>query len=159
MENLSRGPTFGGYRIQTPLSPSFKFNVLSVNSQNIPCATLKRRGCRWVISVYLWGDTTWTEDFKCREVKTEFSESDECKPGSSGTLIGWISGQTTFDPLWDRMEGAFFWWMPGWRRWCAPCPPWAASPPRGSAQTDAATRPHCSKYMFVSNFRTVKIYA
>jgi hypothetical protein len=25
--------------------------------------------------------------------------------GSSGTLIGWISGQTTFVPLWDRMEG------------------------------------------------------
>jgi hypothetical protein len=27
--------------------------------------------------------------------------------GSSGTLIGWISGQTTFVPLWDRMEGAW----------------------------------------------------
>jgi hypothetical protein len=26
--------------------------------------------------------------------------------GSSGTLIGWKSGQTTFVPLWDRMEGA-----------------------------------------------------
>jgi hypothetical protein len=25
--------------------------------------------------------------------------------GSSGTLIGWKSGQTTFVPLWDRMEG------------------------------------------------------
>ncbi len=27
--------------------------------------------------------------------------------GSSGTLIGWKSGQTTFDPLWDLMEGAW----------------------------------------------------
>jgi hypothetical protein len=29
--------------------------------------------------------------------------------GSSGTLIGWKSGQTTFVPLWDRMEGAWLW--------------------------------------------------
>jgi hypothetical protein len=29
--------------------------------------------------------------------------------GSSGTLIGWKSGQTTFDSLWDRMEGAWLW--------------------------------------------------
>jgi hypothetical protein len=40
-----------------PSSPSFKCNVLreslSVDSQIIPCATLKRRGS-WVISVYLW---------------------------------------------------------------------------------------------------------
>jgi hypothetical protein len=38
------------------LPPSFKSNVLreslSVDSQNIPCVTLKRRGS-WVISVYL----------------------------------------------------------------------------------------------------------
>jgi hypothetical protein len=27
--------------------------------------------------------------------------------GSSGTLIGWKSGQTTFVPLWDQMEGAW----------------------------------------------------
>jgi hypothetical protein len=27
--------------------------------------------------------------------------------GSSGTLIGWKSGQTTYVPLWDRMEGAW----------------------------------------------------
>jgi hypothetical protein len=27
--------------------------------------------------------------------------------GSSGTLIDWKSGQTTFVPLWDRMEGAW----------------------------------------------------
>jgi hypothetical protein len=29
--------------------------------------------------------------------------------GSSGTLIGWKTGQTTFVPLWDRMEGAWLW--------------------------------------------------
>jgi hypothetical protein len=29
--------------------------------------------------------------------------------GSSGTLIGWKSGQTPFFPLWDRMEGAWLW--------------------------------------------------
>jgi hypothetical protein len=29
--------------------------------------------------------------------------------GSSGTLIGWKSGQTTFVPLWGRMEGAWLW--------------------------------------------------
>jgi hypothetical protein len=27
--------------------------------------------------------------------------------GFSGILIGWISSQTTFVPLWDRMEGAW----------------------------------------------------
>jgi hypothetical protein len=27
--------------------------------------------------------------------------------GSSGTLIGWKSGQTTCVPLWDRMERAW----------------------------------------------------
>jgi hypothetical protein len=48
------------YRVQEyrlPSSLSFKCNVLresrSVDSQNIPCATLKRRGS-WVISKYLW---------------------------------------------------------------------------------------------------------
>ncbi len=72
MENISRGLTFvdfvrcrtsqlQDYRVQEyrlPSSPFFKCNVvresLSVDSQNIPCATLKRRG-PWVISVYLWG--------------------------------------------------------------------------------------------------------
>ncbi len=29
------------------------------------------------------------------------------KTGSPGTLIGWKSGQTTFVPLWDWMEGAW----------------------------------------------------
>ncbi len=27
--------------------------------------------------------------------------------GSSGTLVGWKSGKTTYVPLWDRMEGAW----------------------------------------------------
>ncbi len=45
--------------------------------------------------------------FKCREVKTGFCRNRSMQTGSSGTLIGWISGQTTFVPLWDRMEGAW----------------------------------------------------
>jgi hypothetical protein len=35
--------------------------------------------------------------------------------GSSGTLIFWKSGQTTYVPLWDRMEGAWPWTL----RWIA----------------------------------------
>ena len=73
MEKKSRGPTFGdfvtirtegsmhdvtvarlGTKVKTPLS--FKCTVLhesvSEDSQNIPCATLKRRGS-WVISKYI----------------------------------------------------------------------------------------------------------
>ncbi len=50
---------------------------------------------------------TWTGDFKCREVKTGFYRNRSMKTGSSGTLIGWKSGQTTFVPLWDWMEGAW----------------------------------------------------
>ena len=74
IENIRRGPTFGDfgteasmqdvtvedYKVQEyrlPSPPPFKCNVLreslSVDSQNILCATLKRRGS-WVISVYLW---------------------------------------------------------------------------------------------------------
>jgi hypothetical protein len=29
--------------------------------------------------------------------------------GSSSSLIGWKSGQTTYFPLWDRMEGSWLW--------------------------------------------------
>jgi hypothetical protein len=50
---------------------------------------------------------TWTGDFKCREVKTGFGRNRSMQTGSSGTLIGWKSGQTTFVPLWDGMEGAW----------------------------------------------------
>jgi hypothetical protein len=74
MENISRGPTFGDFvtiltevsmqdntvaRLQEyrlPSPPSMKCSVLreslSVDSQNIPCGTLKRRGS-WVISTYI----------------------------------------------------------------------------------------------------------
>ncbi len=55
---------------------------------------------------------TWTGDFKCRKVKTGFYRNRSMQTGSSGTLIGWKSGQTTFVPLWDWMEGA---WLYGLR--------------------------------------------
>jgi hypothetical protein len=53
------------------------------------------------------GDTTWTGYFKCRKVKTGFCRNRSMQSTSSGTLIRWKSGQTTFVPLWDRMEGAW----------------------------------------------------
>ncbi len=53
------------------------------------------------------GCTTWTGYFKRREVKTGFYRNRSMQTGSSGTLIGWKSGQTTFVLLWDRMEGAW----------------------------------------------------
>jgi hypothetical protein len=53
------------------------------------------------------GSTTRTGYFKCREVKTGFYRNKSMQTGSSGTLIGWKSGKTTFVPLWDRMEGAW----------------------------------------------------
>jgi hypothetical protein len=40
------------------------------------------------------GGTTWTEDFKCREVKTGFCRNRSMQTGLSGTLVGWKSGQT-----------------------------------------------------------------
>ena len=76
MENISRCPTFvdlftlltegsmqdytvtrlQSTRVRLPSPPSIKCNVLreslSEDSQNIPCATLKKMGS-WVISVYL----------------------------------------------------------------------------------------------------------
>ncbi len=55
------------------------------------------------------GGTTRTGDFKRREVKTGFCRKRLMQTGSSGTVIGWKSGQTTFVPLWDRMEGAWLW--------------------------------------------------
>ncbi len=75
-ENISRGPTFGDFvtiltkgsmqdntvarlrstRAQALPPPSIKCNVLreslSEDGQNIPCATLKRRGS-WVIFIHL----------------------------------------------------------------------------------------------------------
>jgi hypothetical protein len=32
--------------------------------------------------------------------------------GSSGTLIGWKSGQTTYVPLWDQMQHGYGLWRP-----------------------------------------------
>jgi hypothetical protein len=60
----------------------------------------------WILRRYDTG-TTWTGDFKCREVKTGFCRKRWLQTGSSGTLIGWKSGQTTYVPLWDRMEGSW----------------------------------------------------
>ncbi len=53
------------------------------------------------------GCTTRTGYFKCREVKTGFYRNKSMQTGSSGTFIGWKSGQTTFVPLCNRMEGAW----------------------------------------------------
>ncbi len=70
-----------------------------------------------MVSCYLrrW---TWTGDFKCREVKTGFYRNRWMQTGSSGTLIGWKSGQTTFVPLWDWMEGSWLRTLVerGWQR-------------------------------------------
>ncbi len=62
--------------------------------------------CVWTCLFYR-GCTTRTGYLKCREVKTGFYRNKSMQTGSSGTLIGWKSGQTTFVPLWDRMEGAW----------------------------------------------------
>jgi hypothetical protein len=52
------------------------------------------------------GGTTWTGDFKCREVKTGFCRNRSMQTASSETLIGWKSGQTTYVPLWYRIGGS-----------------------------------------------------
>jgi hypothetical protein len=44
-----------------------------------------------------------------RVVKTGFCRKISMQTGSSDTLIGWKSGQTTFVPLWDQMEGSWLW--------------------------------------------------
>ncbi len=62
-----------------------------------------------VLSHVYRGGTTWTGDFKCRKVKTGFCRNRSMQTGSSKTLIGWKSGQATFVPPWDRMEGAWLW--------------------------------------------------
>ncbi len=49
--------------------------------------------------LHSWGSMTWTGEFKCREVKTGFCRNRSIQTGSSGTLIGWKSGQTTYVPL------------------------------------------------------------
>jgi hypothetical protein len=56
-----------------------------------------------------------------RKKKNGLCRNRSMQTGSSGTLIGWKSGQTTtYVPLWDRMEGAWLWWTQGRRfhyRW------------------------------------------
>jgi hypothetical protein len=59
-------------------------------------------------------------DFKCREVKTGFCRKRRAQTGSSGTLIGWKSGQTTYFPLWDWMERAWLWTLVSARVMCMP---------------------------------------
>ncbi len=85
---------------------------------------------------------TWTGDFKCREVKTGFCRKRWTQTGSSGTLIGWKSGQTTFIPLWDRMEGA---WL--WTQLCSSNSHWCACL---ISRNQSITRPYlfCEKQVF-----------
>jgi hypothetical protein len=51
------------------------------------------------------------------------------RTGSSGTLIGWKSGQTTYVPLWNRMEGAWLWTQDEKKQERQKCP-------AGTKQTD-----------------------
>jgi hypothetical protein len=45
--------------------------------------------------------------FQMQGGKNRFYRNRSMQTGSSGTLIGWKSGQTTFVPLWERMEGVW----------------------------------------------------
>ncbi len=78
---------------------------LEIWSNHLHCMSLY--GTEWRERGFFWGGTTWLGDFKCREVKTGFCRNRSMQTGSSGTLIGWKSGQTTYVRLWDRMEGAW----------------------------------------------------
>jgi hypothetical protein len=124
MENISRGPTFGDFvtirsevsmqdvtvarlqtkRVQTSLSPLFymwwgtAWESLSVDSQNIPCATLKRRGS-WAISVYLWVTTILLFFFSRGQAKNAIKKLPVLRildvyPGSGffypGSLLGFL---------------------------------------------------------------------
>jgi hypothetical protein len=44
--------------------------------------------------------------FQMQEVKTGFCRNRSMQTGSSGTLIGWKSGQTTFVPLYQTNSGS-----------------------------------------------------
>ncbi len=66
------------------------------------------------------------------------------KTGSSGTLIGWKSGQTTYFPLWDRMEGAWLWTLD--TQHCGSVTLWYES---GSGYADPAPAPDLA--IFVSD--------
>ena len=45
--------------------------------------------------------------FQMQRGKNWICRNRSMQSSSSGTLIRWKSGQTTFVPLWDRMEGAW----------------------------------------------------
>ncbi len=77
------------------------YGTYSRNEDPVPAPLTERKTLR---HQRRW---TWTGDFKCREVKTGFCRKRWTQTGSSATLIGWKSGQTTFIPPWDRMEGAW----------------------------------------------------
>ncbi len=96
------------YLIQFRPSHAASFCTLTSMEQK-----LKRRPCFFGCRLnrrhptVLRGGTTWTGDFKCREVKTGLCRKRWMQTGSSGTLIGWKSGQTTYFPLWGRLDGAW----------------------------------------------------
>ncbi len=67
---------------------------------SIPVVYVNNRG-QFLIPYFIYfsrildrGGTTWTGYFKCRKVKTGFFRKRWLRTGSSGTLIGWKSGQT-----------------------------------------------------------------
>ncbi len=79
---------------------------------SIPVVYIDNRG-QFLIPYFIYfsgildrGGTTWTGYFKCREAKTGFFRKRWMRTGS---LIGWKSGQTTFVPPWDWMEGSWLW--------------------------------------------------
>ncbi len=89
---------------------------IAYNKYQCVCQLIEAKGWLWYCggreTVYagqciLQRRRTWTGDFKCREVKTGLYRNRSMQTGSAGTLIGWKSGQTTFVPLWDWMEGAW----------------------------------------------------
>ncbi len=92
----------------------FVYNNLPAWANCVAVLTCVPCTCTYTISLRRW---TWTGDFKCREVKTGFFRKRWTQTGSSGTLIGWKSGQTTIIPLWDRMEGAWLWTLMS-KCWC-----------------------------------------
>ncbi len=81
-----------------------RFYIARPFSQRVQAGSLKMNTA---LEYRVCTSTTRTGYFKCREVKTGFYRNKSMQTGSSGTLIGWKSGQTTFVPLWDRMEGAW----------------------------------------------------
>ncbi len=80
-------------RIKLPITRGFSLEIHVIGTE-------KRAQRRYDI---------WKGDFKCGEIKTGFFRNRSMQTGSPGTLIGLKFGQTTYLPLWDRMEGAWLW--------------------------------------------------